>query len=638
MKKHLLALFLLCLATALAYRPALHGEFQFDDAMGIERGGWYLPKDPDKRLQAWLASLAQWGGNRGLVKATYQLNLWVAGGNDMKFLDLNETTGPFHAFNIGLHLLTVAGLYTLLAWMTRRRGRPDWLPPLLGASLFALSPLATESVAYISARTGTMAACFGIWGILGLLAFGAPGADGRPRHPAARALGVGLLGLGSFLAIGCKETGWMIPPMGLAALFWSYLGDVRAFWRDWGLAALLGGAVFGIGIWVWAQERTIFSDDFLWQYASAYGMRPSLALPCHVATQLNAWWTTHLPRALLPCGIWHPTVDPAPPMLRNLSGGVLVLASGEALGVLALTLLAWRSWRRGGWGGLGWVWILLGVIPASFAALLDITAERHAYVPLLGGALAVAFPLAAAARRRPILAGACLTATLAGLGVLTSQRCAQWGTEVALWRAAIRDAPQKARPYYNMAKSLARIYRQIAPQDPVGAGRSALRADRLLRQSLKAAPNFHLAHGALARGLEFLGRREEAVPEFRLAIRCHAAALRTGEAAALHANQILVHTQGLAQCLHALGRDAEAEQDFRWAISYHLEALQHGAPQDLHAMQAALMTRAFARFLEGIGKHADARQALRDGLRWFPACRPLLEELNALEAPAGERR
>ena len=163
MRKHLLALTLLCLVTALAYRPALHGEFQFDDAMGIERGGWYLPKEPDKRLGAWLETLTK---HRGLVTASFQLNFWVAGGNDMKFLDLNETTGPFHFFNIWLHLMTAAGLYLLLAWMAWRRGKPDWLAPFLGASLFTLHPLATESVAYISARTGTMAACFGIFWLL----------------------------------------------------------------------------------------------------------------------------------------------------------------------------------------------------------------------------------------------------------------------------------------------------------------------------------------------------------------------------------------------------------------------------------------------------------------------------------------
>lgn len=638
MKKHLLALALLSLATGLAYRPALHGEFQFDDAMGVERGGWYLPKDPDKRLRAWLGTLSQWGDNRGLVTASYQLNFWVAGGNDMKFLDLNETTGPFHVFNLSLHLLGSVGLYLLLAWMARRRGRPDWLAPLLGAALFALHPLATESVAYISARTGTMAAFFGIWGILGLLAFGAPGVDGRPRHPAARALGMGLLGLGSFLAIGCKETGWMVTPMGLAALFWSYVGEPKAFWRDWGVAGLVVGGLFGILVLLWAQRRTLFTNDFLWGYAAAYGLRPSLALPCHLATQLNVWWTTHLPCALLPWGPWHPTVDPNPPMLRELGGGVLILISVEALGLLAASLVAWRSWRNGGWGGLGLIWIFLGVIPVSFAALLDITAERHAYIPLMGGALAVAFPLAAAARRRSVLVGALLVVALAGLGVLTFQRCAQWGTEVALWRAAIRDAPQKPRPYYNMAKSLARLYRQAAPRDPVGAGRTALRADRLLRQSLKASPNFHLAHGALARGLEFLGRREAAVGEYRLAIRSHAAALRTGEAAALHAGQILAHTESLVRCLHALGRDGEAEQDFRWAVLYHLDALRNGAPAALHAPQAALMIRNLSRFLKGIGRDADARQALRDGLRWLPDCRPLLDELNVLQAPDGERR
>lgn len=624
--RHLLAALALGLAAVWAYLPALHGEFQFDDAMGIERGGWYLKGDSvPERLEGLLHTASLWGG-RGLVTATYQLNFWMAGGNDLRFMELNAITAPFHAFSIAVHVLGTWGLYALLAW-AGRKATPGVLPALLGAALFALHPLATESVAYISARTGAMAACFTFWGTFGFLALGAP-RDGVSRPLLSRALACLALGAGGFLAIGCKETGWMAPPMALAALAWDYRTGGGRFWRDWGWILAGAGALFLAGIAAWAGGRSMLSVDFFRQYSQIYDLPQTRAVDAHLMTQLHAWWSFHAPRFVLPFGFWHPTVDPDPAILKAAPGGLGWLLGLEAAAVLGLAALAWRSWRRRTMAGLGLMWILLGVIPVSAVALLDVTAERHAYVPLAGAALALAFPLSGFLRRSRPAAGATALALLCLLA-LTRDRVGDWRTEPALWREAIRDAPRKPRPYYNMAKSLARTYRlQDQGGDPDAARRTATRTDILLRLSLRCSPTFHLAHGARARGLDFLGRDAEAVDEYRMALICHAASLKGGEAPAVHAGQLAVLTKALAACLRRLGREAEAGEAFHWAVGYHVEALREGRPPSLHAPQAVLLIRDHARFLREGGRAADARQVLRDGLALFPRQPQLQEALD----------
>ena len=631
--RHLLILLAVLLTTVLVYRPAMEGEFQFDDAMGVERGGWPLHKGEE-----WAGlrdKLLSWSG-RGLVTATYQINYWMGGGNEMRFAELNRITPSFHVFNLGIHTLSIAAVYLLALWMARRAGRPEGWAPALAAGIFGLHPLAAESTAYISARTGAMAACFGLWGTLGLLAFGMPERPAEPLRLGRRLLGIGLLGLGTFVAVGCKETGWMFPPMAVLALVWGYRGDWRGLWKDWGVAALAAGLLFGIVFTTWIFSWDLFGQAFMRQYSDQMHLPLPEAVFAHIATQVNAWGTEQFPRLLAPFGTWHPTVDIDPPVLNTWDDAMVPRVLLLGLGLLAAAWAAVRSWRRGGSAGLALTWAALGILPVSAVALLDITTERHAYVPLAAAALGLAPALA-----RPGSKGAraVLLGLLACLAVLTSARAAQWRTEKVLWRAAVRDAPKKPRPYYNMAKSLSREAQEAAKEDPERSQSLLAVAEQGFRMALRRSPSFHLAHAALAQIFMAQGRAQEAVAEYRVAIRAHASALSMGEAPQLHASRVAALTTSLAHCLHDLGRDEEALQDFNQSIAFHIQAIQAGLPaRDLHVANAVHLIRSEARFLREIGLEAQARQTLRDGLRVFPACPPLVEDLQALQGAAGEKR
>jgi hypothetical protein len=139
----LLAPALPALAIALVWWPALTASFQFDD--------WNVIVNNSRvhSLAAWWQSMP---GIRPLLKLTYALNASLA----------LEPLG-FRLVNVAIHALNA----TLVWWLLRERGLRAGLPALdaeraalLAALLFALHPVQTEAVTYISGRSSSLAACF----------------------------------------------------------------------------------------------------------------------------------------------------------------------------------------------------------------------------------------------------------------------------------------------------------------------------------------------------------------------------------------------------------------------------------------------------------------------------------------------
>lgn len=625
MRRHLPPLLAVALAAAAAYLPCLRGEFQFDDAMGLERGGWLLrsPTTGGKLGELADVLVRDWKG-RGLVTCTYRINYWMMGAKQRTFAinagDTRGITGPFHVFNVVLHVACAAGLYAILAWMALRiPGASPWRLPLAGASWFALHPLCAETAAYISARTGSMAAAASFAGIAGFLFLGLPGPDGAPRPARRRAAAAGILLAGTFVAVGCKETGWMTPPLAFVLMLWGY-PSMKTLLRDWGWALLGGAAAFALAMAYFLVARGMLTGAFLGQYAEAYRLRNPDALFSHAATQMHAWIGIHLPRALFPFGFWHPNIDLDPHVFRiDLDGtegdgpGWMRLALAEAALLPALAFALWRfSRRRSPWAA-ALAWIALAALPVSFAPLQDATTERHTYMPLAGLALGLAPVLdrllrPRAGRAAAMAAGACLFA-------ITFGRACEWRTEVGLWMAATRDAPQKPRPYYNTAKSMLRISRDMAADDPAGARALGSRAKRILRLTLRLSPGFHLARGALGRELDRQGHREEAVEEYRLAVRLHLDRFLHGEAETLHAPQASILAAACAKCLAGLGRLDEGELEIRRVQDWFLGYLRERGASVLVCQQLFLLIRAQAALLFEHGRPGQARETLHEWKR-----------------------
>ena len=145
--------------TILAYRPAWHGGFLWDDDAYIINNELLTASDGWQRIWFSLDSPSQYFP---LTYSTFRIEHALWGLN---------TTG-YHWVNLLLHVGNA-----LLVWavLTRLRVRGAWL----AAAIFALHPVQVESVAWITERKNVLMGFFFLLTLLGWIAF----VDERTRRP-----------------------------------------------------------------------------------------------------------------------------------------------------------------------------------------------------------------------------------------------------------------------------------------------------------------------------------------------------------------------------------------------------------------------------------------------------------------------
>ena len=140
----------LTLLVVLAYGNTLHHPFHFDDIPSILEKPWVrgLDKIPD-----FIFSYSQ----RPLVILSFNINYAIS--------EFNEWS--YHVFNITFHLLVVLLVYQLgkLIVFHMSLGAVSFQNnsnqlPFLAAIIFAIHPLNTQAVTYISSRSSIMATIF----------------------------------------------------------------------------------------------------------------------------------------------------------------------------------------------------------------------------------------------------------------------------------------------------------------------------------------------------------------------------------------------------------------------------------------------------------------------------------------------
>ena len=138
---------LLISLVCLAYGNTLHHSFHFDDIRSILQKPWIrgLDKIPD-----FIFSYSQ----RPMVILSFNINYAIS--------EFKEWS--YHVFNITFHLLVVVLIYRLgkliasqMSEGTTSLVKVPTQMPLLAASIFAVHPLNTQAVTYISSRSSIMA-------------------------------------------------------------------------------------------------------------------------------------------------------------------------------------------------------------------------------------------------------------------------------------------------------------------------------------------------------------------------------------------------------------------------------------------------------------------------------------------------
>lgn len=433
---------LLAAATFLVFVPALRGAFVYDSRIQIltdpflhERANWPAV------LSGRVLGMDVLDFNRPAMLASLMLDAAMWGKNPF----------GYHLTSVLLHVLNVVLVWLLLdRLLADRREAPGRAPGLLtpaviGALVFGLHPIVTETVCEPSYREDLLVASFTLAALVIALVI-APSRD--PPQPVAAATGaadgiawrVAACLACALLAIASKESGIALPPLLMVA--WGLFGrsGPRSFWAPAiaGTALVVTGFLAARFLLAPAESRIFGKPDVLGgSLQAALAIQPRiLALdaqlilwPFNQSAEYQLSMLDHLP---LPRSL----------LLLAVVGGAL----------------AWGSWhdRR---ITLATAVIILGILPvANLWPIFQPAADRYLYLPLVGVALIVTAILDSSwwtehsqPRRRAMLAALAVVGVLA---VACLRREAVWHDPVALWQDTLRKEPSSFTAAWGLAEAL----------------------------------------------------------------------------------------------------------------------------------------------------------------------------------------
>jgi hypothetical protein len=351
----------------------------------------------------------------------------------------------YHLTNLLLHVANVLLLFALVRGLAADALKGDRLrfagaPVLLAfatASLFAVHPVLTEGVGYVSSRAELLAGVFVFTSFVCLR-----------RALASLSMWWAATGFGAFLlALGAKEIAVAVPLI-VAAYDWLLRSNDRSrrslrFWRIH--APLLGVLVVGGVVRVWLYITV--------EHPTAAGLSWSNAL-------LNVPTTArYLALLAVPTGqsIVH-QIDP-------LTAGASVRLLGSLVVLATLAAIAWRVRNRQPLVTFGALWFVLFLSPSAALIVLAAKgqpfAEHRVYLASCGFFLALTAACApwvadtvSTSPARIRLAGAAFVSLLAVLLTLTVSRNRVWADPVALWADATRKAPRVWMSHVGLGEAL----------------------------------------------------------------------------------------------------------------------------------------------------------------------------------------
>lgn len=403
----------------------------------------------------------------------------------------------YHFTNVILHSLATGLVFSLVALTVGSAGAG-----LAGALLFAVHPVHTEAVAFVSGRTDLWAALFLLASVLAWIRD--RGAPTGARWP-WRAAGV----LSFALALLSKEVSFVLPAV---LLVWDLLlpdGQDRAgrgngWWRrngfwiaGWGTACaaviVLRVAVAGIGFGPAAANGGTFASGN--PLVTALEIIATNVRLLAVPWPLNAYYTDD-----------------------QLAFSPLTLAGCALFAAFCLALV--RA-GRGRAVALGLVWIGGFLLPTFNLVGINAAkvAERFLYFPSVGLALLVGYGWAALEnvgqiRRRAI--SAVFLAVVAAFGYGTLARAQVWREEIVFFRDFARTSPRFAGAHFN----LGRAYGKAAMfPEAVAAYEAALQLDPIFPQAHHDVALLYLGFGLTDKAREHCRELEKSDPEAARLIR-----------------------------------------------------------------------------------------------------------------------
>ncbi len=434
-----------------------------------------------------------------------------------------NTPESYHFGNLLLHLGAVLLLHRLLAMLLQ--GKPAWIAWLV-ALWFAVAPLSSEPVAWISARCDPLGAVFALVAILA----------NRRTEPRWRGAAVVCA---TAAALFTKESFICLPFIVLADDF--LLLDRRRT-DEWPKLAGLGAVVA-----LFFLARVIVG-------VPSASVVAGVPLGSLLASFLYLV-VSYVGRAVVPSSL--DAFRPYVPLTTSACVGVMaaLLVVAASLGFAARKPTAVRARTA----AVGFVWFLVALAPASLTGPnLGLIGDRYAYFPLMGLCVMLAAGLDAIVARLPRRAPAAMAfVLLAGVlaqAAVTRARVREWHDEETLFRASLRDDPNNSYALYSLGAQAAQERRWPDAED-------------LLRRSLAREPRSFRAHNAMCVVAMNTGRLTEAETECKASLAIHGSNPR----AWVNLASVYVNARAWPACEEAAAHAIEIKPQY--AEAHHLRSV-----------------------------------------------------------------
>lgn len=415
--EHQKAYAVLTLVILFAYVNSLWGNFQFSDYNVI------VNYPVVHSWSRWFHNAVH-GGIRPLLKLSYTMN-WMLG------------HGPlgFHIFNVAVHVINVLMVYEICrklasAWHSDQSSKAQDGPALLAALLFAVHPMQTEAVTYISGRSSSLMALFYLGSLLAYIC-------GVKQN--SRILRFIVSPVLLILAIAVKEVAISLP---FVLLLWECTLS-RRNWKQiskdlaihWCVLALTLAAILNNHKYL---ELLLFSSTIRNMFDN-------------LLSQVNGI-SYLLSRLFL---VYAMNIDPDVPAISSLD-----LTTSINLFILATcAVFCIRKRNTRPWLLFGLLWFIIVLLPSnSVIPRLDVINERHFYLAGVGIFLAAAMEMAHFRHRFYVLQRSlplCAVAIIMTLVFFTVLRNKDYRSDVSMWESTMKYSSEKSRVHNNLGYAYA---------------------------------------------------------------------------------------------------------------------------------------------------------------------------------------
>lgn len=409
--------FLLVLAVSISYLNSFQGIFQFDDYNVI------VDNQIVHSLQAWISDLN--AGIRPLLKLSYVLN-WTSGAG----------LYGFHLVNVSVHAANVLMFYFLSlkiipsVMSTIDAGRAA----LIASFLFAVHPVQTEAVTYISGRSSSLMSMFYLAAILVYI----KGINSRGRDITAVLLHVftAILFAGAVMV---KETAVTLP--------FALLLAERTCKPDSSWFTIIKRQFIYYLLFIIIMIALIIHPNHGSLLEHSFDIR---SIGDNILTQINGICYL-LSRLVVLNGM---NIDPDLPIVTMWSYDIFIKSFFVVLFfIIGVTAFYFRSLY-----GFGILWFFLHLLPTnSIVPRLDVANDRQLYLASAGLFFAASYGIERlrlyAIQLTDSLSKVITALTVALLitaGVFTVSRNHAYRSEIALWEDTRIKSPLKARVHNNL--------------------------------------------------------------------------------------------------------------------------------------------------------------------------------------------